>query len=174
MVPILNLIEPEKYRPEFVVAIDPGKTTGVAIYSFTTKKIVTVHTVDFWIAYEQTMEIPPSMQFIIVESSKTKKKIWQGDAGTKRNAMGEIGRRIGENNAQSELLAEGFRRKGYYVMTVAPKRTKLKQEAVQLATGFEGRTNEHNRDAIMIAWAHRHPQVVKAHAETIYKQQVAA
>lgn len=175
MVPILKLIEPKEYTPKYVVSIDPGKTTGTALLSLETGKVIRVFSDGFWECFERITAMPQWWIFVIIESSVTQKHIWQKKGKPNKAAvMGAVGRSIGQNNAQAELLADGFRRRGYYVKTVRPSNTKLKREQVRSITGFESSTNEHNRDAIMIAWAHRNPQVVKAHAESIYKQQAVS
>ena len=167
----MMLNEPITYRPYAVIAIDPGVTTGFAHVDLASSEVMYVQTLNFWEAYEQILEEDRGHVFVVIESSKPVKHIWQKPGGANGRVMGAVGRSIGENNAHAELLAEGLRRKGYYVKTVNPSRTKLDADTVKRITGYEGRTNEHNRDAIMIAWAHRQRQLVQEYAKDIYKRE---
>ena len=57
-----------------------------------------------------------------------------------------------ENHATGKLLAEMAKECGLAVVLVKPTRTKLKAEDFNRITGWQGRTNQEQRDAGMLIW----------------------
>lgn len=132
-------------KHKLVIGIDPGKKTGYAIFDRDEKKLTEVGTLDFWSIYTQfTDRFYPELAEIIIEVPRTKRN-WQKSKHQTTSAN------IGGIYREAELLAEGFKKAGYKVTTQHPK-GKLTHEQVTRITKYEGKTNEHNRDAIMLCW----------------------
>ena len=74
--------------------------------------------------------------------------------GTGPAAMKKIAVNVGENRARGEAIYYFCTGAGVDVEYVEPTRgmTKLSADQVERITGYKGKTSEHARDAIMIAW----------------------
>ena len=129
---------------QFHIGIDPGNSTGFAVYDRIEKKFLVVETLDFWMAYSKAQAYSVKDTRIIVEVSKTKAN-WQKDKSTTTSVN------IGGVIKESKLLAEGFRRLGFYVETPHP-RGKVDASYFKRVTGYQGRTNEHMRDAGLLCF----------------------
>lgn len=79
-----------------------------------------------------------------------KKSSWH--AAQNKQIAAAIGRKVGENHATGKLLVECLRAIGHEVTEVKPTRTKLNDKQFKAATGYEGRTNQEQRDAAMLIW----------------------
>lgn len=60
---------------------------------------------------------------------------------------------VGENHATGKLLVQMAESKGIPVLMIKPTRTKLDSESFNRVTGWQGRTNQEQRDACMLIWA---------------------
>ena len=72
--------------------------------------------------------------------------------GHSKTAGERIAKNVGENHATGKLLAEMAKECGLAVVLVKPTRTKLKAEDFNRITGWQGRTNQEQRDAGMLIW----------------------
>lgn len=74
--------------------------------------------------------------------------------GQNVRAMKKVAVNVGENRAKAEWVYWFCQGLGLDVQYVNPVRhgTKLNQKQIERLTGWTGRTNEHSRDAIVIAW----------------------
>lgn len=134
-------VQPKK--PTFRIGIDPGNNTGFAVWNEQESRFQVIETVDFWSAYGKVGTYPIDETMVVVEVPRGKNN-WTGD--TQQITTLNVGGVIREAN----LLAEGLRRKGYSVKEVHP-RGKVDADGFKRLTGYQGRTNEHNRDAGMLA-----------------------
>lgn len=128
-----------------VIGIDPGKKTGFAVYDKKLKKMAVVKTLDFWSAYEACKAYPHESTKVVVEVSDTKAQFNKGKSSHTWSVN------IGMVYRESHLIAEGLRRLGYLVKEVHP-RGKVDKDKFKRLTGYDGRTNEHSRDAGMMAF----------------------
>lgn len=131
-----------------VIGIDPGKNTGLAEYDGSWCVFKTT----FWGAVDEVLFFAPEETAVIVELPRSK-HVWHGK-GQNSKAMARTGVNVGSVVREAELLAERFIAFGYTVVTVHPK-GKTTASHVKALTGYEGRTNQHTRDAIMLAWSYR-------------------
>jgi len=135
-----------------IIGVDPGVHTGIAVYDCQSKSFTKVKSLSWWDAYWFIVEYNRDSCLIAIENSSTQKRIWQRGGGKTARVMGAIGRSIGQNNADAKRLQSGLERKCFRVVSVKPKHTKMSAVQVKALTGCKLRTNEHNRDAIMIVW----------------------
>lgn len=135
-----------------VIGIDPGKTTGVALLNKETSELIELHSMTFW----STMNycILSAAATVVVEVPETR-AIWSG-----RNAAGKaklkVAANVGGTIREAELLVEGLELAGKIVRQVPP-RGKIDHATFCKRTGWDEkkRTNNHNRDAGMLAYLWR-------------------
>jgi hypothetical protein len=74
-----------------------------------------------------------------------------------KDAALKIARNTGEVDAYCKLIAQKLERSGHQVIRVSSKNKGQKLNAAQFeaATGYKGQTNQHERDAGMLAWKYR-------------------
>lgn len=88
---------------------------------------------------------------VVIEAGWLNKKSNFHGAYGQSKAKGEaIARNVGENHATGKLLVEMAKSLGLAVVEVRPTRTKLKAEDFNRITGWQGRTNQEQRDAAML------------------------
>jgi len=144
----------------FIVGIDCGRHTGVAIYDHEQKKILKVANHDFWSCYElfASGKVSADNTGVVVECPVKNAMYGRQEKNVKSAAYGNRMMANASSNAhEASLLADGIERLGYTVLRVRPKRRNFKTAAedvdhVEKVTGFTERTNPHTRDAIMLAW----------------------
>lgn len=131
-----------------VIGIDPGKETGIAVYDRTLKRLIDVFTTDFWGAYEylQFEQNDVNIHAVIIEVPHTKVN-WHKSKHQITSAN------IGGIYREAQLLAEGAEKLGLNVIRQHPQ-GKVDAQYIKNLTGWNERTNEHKRDAIMLCWGY--------------------
>lgn len=134
----------------YVIGIDPGKNTGVAVYCTERQMLIAVTSMTFWEAYQFVQDYDfAAIQEVVVEVPDTK-HVWQKAASGTR-AMQRQSVNVGSVIREAELLAEGLERLGYKVKRVPPRRKITAAEFTQW-TGWTQTTNQHARDAAMLCY----------------------
>jgi hypothetical protein len=128
------------------IGIDPGKKTAIAVYDSTLKRIVDVFNTDFWgaIEYLQSEQNDTSIKQVIIEVPRTKTNWHKKGCDITSANVGGIYR-------EATLLADGIERMGLKVIRQHPQ-GKVGAAYVKKITGYQGRTNQHTRDSIMLCW----------------------
>jgi len=129
-----------------IIGIDPGKQTGICFMN-ENKEIITLTTTDFWSVADI---IDGFIDFFILEKPRSK-NVWH-KAKDKRQAK-IIGVNVGSVYRESELLEELLKQRGCNYKTVHPQ-GKINAENFKKITGYEGKTNQHERDAAMLCWSY--------------------
>ncbi len=127
-----------------IIGIDPGKSTGFGVYDRLLGKIAVLKTLDFWLAYHSVLAYKPCKTRVVIEVPNTKAQFGGKKSHTRSVNIGFVIR-------EAQLLAQGLRDKGYDVKEVHPC-GKVNAERFRQLTGYVGRTNEHSRDAGMLAF----------------------
>lgn len=134
-----------------IIGIDPGVKIGYACLSG--GEIIYADTLTIWQLFEQ-LDAPgyggpnPNVLFVVEDARKRK---WFGsDSAAKAQGAGWVKVLCGQIEAY-------MKEKGKTYKMIAPIKggTKLTDKMIEKITGFQERTNEHERDAIMIAWHNR-------------------
>jgi len=129
------------------IGIDPGKTTGLAIYDRESKSLIELASTNFWDCYGYILTTYPAIDEVhsIVIEVPTTKANWHG-----AHAAHDVGRVCRE----SELLADGLEKARYTVLRQHPtgKGKQLDKFIFKRITGWPKVTNEHTRDAAMLVW----------------------
>lgn len=131
-----------------ILGIDPGKHTGVAI--FIGGKLTELRTTDPQGVAALLDEIQPER--VVFEDSRLTRSTWA--RGVSPAAMRKIARNVGQIDAWCTQLVELCAARGIVAHGISPKGKGAKVSAVQFMklTGYTGRSNQHQRDAAMVAW----------------------
>ena len=127
-----------------IVGIDPGKTTGVALYNETTDTLLELHSMDFWSAFNYAVMSPALT--ICVEVPSTRAVFHAPSANIK--ATQRTATHVGGVIREAELMADGLEKSGKKVIRINPQ-GKMPHEKFCRLTGWTGRSNEHTRDAAL-------------------------
>lgn len=137
-----------------ILCIDPGVKTGIAIITGTQLKpclVFEVGTLTFWRCYHIFNHV--KFDCVVIENPGFKKLTF-GKRDKNPRVQDAKSQNVGQVIREANLLAEGFEDCDYKVVRISPNKSYCKKssEYVHKLTGFEGRTNEHNRDALMMGW----------------------
>ncbi|HAB71517.1 MAG TPA: hypothetical protein DCE34_11750 [Acinetobacter nosocomialis] len=135
---------------QIIIGIDPDlEKSGVAILGndLQLKNLTFPETVELF-RNEQD-----SIKKVVIEAGwKNKKANFRVGGGHSRQVNEQIARRIGMNHATGILLAEIAQALGLAVLLVKPTKSKLNADEFNKITGWQGRTNQEQRDAGMLIW----------------------
>ena len=134
-----------------ILGLDPGSSTGVA--TFIDGALVHLRTVDPAEMIDAIRLANP--QRVIFEDSRLQSHTWT-QAKTRAAAL-KMARNVGEIDAWCKLIVATCDRLSIAAHGISPKGKGAKLDATQFAaaTGWVGRSNEHERDAAMVAWKYR-------------------
>jgi len=140
-----------------VIGIDPGATTGFAVYSRQERKLIRVESTDFWGAIERVKDYARNEVTVIVEVAHHAPTFRHLKAeGQNVHTLSKIARNIGHVTREAQLLVEGLRRLGYEVAEVKPlgkaKKAEDDRRQFERLTGWTERTSQHGRDAGRLAF----------------------
>jgi hypothetical protein len=141
-------------KPRFAIGIDPGKQTGLAIYDRKDGKLVEVRTDDFWGVYGYvTLHDTDRVEVVIENPALIKRPMYSRLNKVQGASVREnMASKIGENRREAELLIEGLRQRGFTVKEVKPTQTKMDADEFKRLTKYQGKTNQHVRDAAMLVY----------------------
>ena len=134
-----------------ILGIDPGQQTGIAIFEDgNLTRLETIEPVDLS-DYIKT-ERP---EYLVFEDSRLTSPVFC--RGVKRLAMLKIARNVGQIDAWCSLIVAICDREKIPAKGISPKGKgmKLDAPAFQYLTGWTGKSNQHTRDAAMVAWPYR-------------------
>ena len=131
-----------------IIGIDPDlEKSGVAILSqsLELKNLTFSETVELFRSQQDQIK-----KVVIEAGWENKKSNFHSRIGQHKSVGERIAKNVGENHATGKLLAEMAKSCGLAVVLVQPTRTKLKAEDFNRITGWQGRTNQEQRDAAML------------------------
>lgn len=132
-----------------IYGIDPGTHTGYAwIHD---GEIREVQTSDFWEVYHHLYRYAKREDSVIVieQGGLNSPTFYQA---SNLRAQNKTSQRVGQANREAELLAAGLEKAGFQVVRVRPTKSKWDKATCQQITGYSGRTSEHARDALRLAY----------------------
>ena len=137
--------------PGVILGIDPGVNTGVAVFikgNLSHLETISPGDLDNFISL-----IKPDR--IVFEDSRLQSYTWTSVKS--RPAALKMARNIGEIDAWCRLITIICERLSISAHGISPKSKgeKLDAEIFGKVTGWKGKTNQHERDAAMIAWPYR-------------------
>ena len=135
-----------------VLGIDPGASTGIA--TFEAGVLAALETIAPYQIERTLRERMPAR--VVFEDSRLQSHTWTRAKTVAASA--KMARNVGQIDAWCGLIASICEELGIPAHGVSPASKGTKVDAGRFAriTGWSGSTNEHNRDAAMVAWPYRH------------------
>jgi hypothetical protein len=136
-----------------VLGIDPGANTGVAL--FVDGRLTGLATISPVEIARLIQERQPRR--VVFEDSRLQSHAWNARGKTALGPALATARSLGQVDAWCSLIVAICAEHGIPALGVSPrsKGAKLNAEQFQRATGWAAKTNEHSRDAAMVAWPYR-------------------
>lgn len=151
-------------KEKIYIGIDPGKNTGIGVWSSTKKKILGLHCLDFWDAHffiinaiNTYLYYEDKELMIVIEDPNLNKPVFPSKIRyihELRQWM-KVAQNIGSNKRDAQLWIDYCKYMKAPFATVRPSKktyTKLTSDQFNKMTGWKGRSNEHSRDAIMLVF----------------------
>ncbi|NVM91100.1 hypothetical protein FHT32_004764 [Variovorax sp. SG517] len=134
-----------------ILGIDPGASTGLAAFeggALQFLRTVEPHTIEHMLRSYMPARV-------VFEDSRLESKVWT-TAGSRAAAL-KIARNVGQIDAWCSLITSVCADLGIPAHGISPtaKGAKLDAEAFALVTHWAARSNQHERDAAMVAWPYR-------------------
>lgn len=134
-----------------ILGIDPGVNTGVAIFkggSLHALLTIEPHMI-------QTLIDMHKPGRVVFEDSRLQTHVWT--RGRTMAANCKMARNVGEIDAWCRLITAvcGELKIAAHGISPAGKGGKTDAKSFALLTGWQGKTNQHERDAAMVAWPYR-------------------
>lgn len=134
-----------------ILGIDPGAHTGVATYvggQLTDLETVGPHQIERLIRGRAPARV-------VFEDSRLQSHTWTSSAS--KAAAAKMARNVGQVDAWCYLITAICAELGIAAHGISPAGKGAKLDAKQFAsvTGWNGKSNEHVRDAAMVAWKYR-------------------
>jgi hypothetical protein len=143
----------------FIIGIDGGTKTGVAVWDVSGRLFQHVKTIDFWEAYHWICEVfKPAETVIYIEDPSKNPPVWKRP-GMKDHEYYKKCQHVGAVKRESLLMMKGLERQEFEVKAIRPQKgsfTKMKSAAFKHVTKYKGRTSEHSRDAAMLVFQRSH------------------
>lgn len=135
-----------------VIGVDPGAKTGAALYK--DGVLSELHTLDTLFFLGWLAEIQPGL--VVIEDSTLTSYLFTAP-GSSRAADMKIARNVGEIDAYCKQIKAVCWARGMAYRSISPKDKgkKIKAEEFNTITGWQGGSNQHERDAAMVAWRFR-------------------
>ena len=134
-----------------ILGIDPGAKTGVASYiGGTLVHLCTISPVEI---ADKLESVRPSM--VILEDSRLQSHVWT--TSTSKPAAAKMARNLGEIDAWCKLIVTVCAGLDIHAHSVSPlgKGHKMSADQFERITGWSKPSNQHERDAAMVAWPFR-------------------
>jgi hypothetical protein len=135
-----------------ILAIDPGANTGCAHFENGTLKDIFTTTPYQIFQYVQDK----IYNRVILEDSTLISHVYTAPS-VKGAAKLKIARNIGEVDGYCKMIVQACAEAGIPCLQISPKGKGAKLNATEFKqiTGWEGKSNQHERDAAMVGWPYR-------------------
>jgi hypothetical protein len=140
------------YTADYVIGIDPGTRTGVAIYDVYNKRLTKVVTSTIWEALKYVNYFCDGHRCLLrVENPNT----WV-NFGTDRKAARAKAQGAGSIKRDFAIWEDFAKTEGipFEAVPLTKALKKLDAGTFKKYTGWEAKTSEHARDAAMLCWGH--------------------
>jgi len=141
-----------------IIGIDPGVSNGIAIYKDGKLDRLETHTVSNIIEFLKIVKFNKCK--VIIEDSRLQSYLFTGSASKRHTAL-KIARDVGGVDMICRIIESICLIYDEEFIAISPKSKgkKLNAEEFKIATGWEKQSNQHERDAAMIAWNFRNAKV---------------
>ncbi len=136
-----------------ILGIDPGTQTGLAYFDKGELfKLETVHPLDL---KEKLVTAWTEFDQVIFEDSRLTRPVWSRD--TSAAARLKIARNVGMVDMVCNMIVQACEQAQKPARGISPKAkgAKLSAARFEMVTGWTARSNQHERDAAMVAWPYR-------------------
>ncbi|MFW6550097.1 hypothetical protein ACOCI4_01895 [Acinetobacter baumannii] len=136
---------------QIIIGIDPDlEKSGVAVLKDGLLRLDNMRFYDLTQYFEVNKD---QIKKVVIEAGwLNKKSNLHGRIGQSKHAGERIAKNVGENHATGKLLVEMAESLGLTVVLVKPTKSKKNSEEFNRITGWQGRTNQEQRDAGMLIW----------------------
>ena len=142
-----------KPLPTFSIGVDCGTTTGIAVFSVADNLLFGIKSTDFFGAIDYLGGFKPNIAIVYVEIPPA--FVYARNRQMQGAVRDKFSINAGGVRRESQLLAEGLRKRGLHVVEVPPiKQNKWTQEEFERHLKTDIKTNQHIRDAARIAWSY--------------------
>lgn len=133
-------------KPHLHIGIDPGVTTGLAVWDVNARDLVALHSLDVAQAFEQVRVAKMGGRLAHVWVEDARKRTWFGVKGVEAlQGAGSIKRESAIWESVLQLLGVD-----YTMVSPQAKGSKLDAEQFRRLSGWSSRTSQHARDAAML------------------------
>ncbi len=141
----------------FLVGLDPGEETGVALYDPKAGRLRFCTSMSFWKAVQWFGTVAGPVAMVVIEDAR-KLPIYGRHDNVRGRRRDRLARNIGRVDRDTGLWVEYLERRGYRVLLARPSREQKWDAATfKRITHYQGRTNQHARDAGMLVFALKAP-----------------
>ncbi|MDR6887861.1 MULTISPECIES: hypothetical protein [Variovorax] len=136
-----------------ILGIDPGASTGLAAFdggAITFLKTITPHSIEHNLRHYMPARV-------VFEDSRLERRAWNARTKKDYGAALATARSLGQVDAWCSLITAICADLGIPAHGISPttKGAKLDAKAFALVTRWSARSNQHERDAAMVAWPYR-------------------
>lgn len=134
-----------------IIGIDPDlEKSGVAVLKDGSLRLDNMRFYDLTQYFEVNKD---QIKKVVIEAGwLNKKSNLHSRYGQSKRAGERIAKNVGENHATGKLLVEMAESLGLAVVLVKPTKSKKNSEEFNRITGWQGRTNQEQRDAGLLIW----------------------
>jgi hypothetical protein len=145
---------------KIILGVDPGTKTGVA--TFIDGSLHQIQTMSHADLIKLLVEgtINGRVTAVVYEDSTLQKHVWHR-TGLTAPAMMRVARSVGMVDGMCREIYRVCGEQGIPTAPLSPlnKGSKLSAGQFKQHTGWQPRTNQHGRDAAMVAWSHRNARI---------------
>jgi hypothetical protein len=133
---------------DYIIGIDPGVNTGMAILDAENSALIHIKTVGIITAMASVINHSMVGKGVFVRFEDARLRTWFGKAG-----RGQL-QGAGSIKRDCQIWEEFLTYHNIPFEAVAPKNNRTKVDAAEFKklTGWQGKTNEHGRDAAMLVF----------------------
>lgn len=142
-------------KPRYVIGIDPGVKTGVAVLDREIEYFMTIETMTISQAIKMLGELRKGGDVEVVFEDSRKRSGYYGDADKRQSERGAgIREGVGSVKRDCKIWEDFCEEERIPYQAVKPQKgmTKLDAARFKRLTGWTGRTSSHSRDAAMLVF----------------------
>lgn len=159
------------------IGIDPGASTGIAIWDRSIKGFRDLKTKSFWEAIFYIQGIKDDLDgkidhiMLHIEDPNENSPVFRNKGETESikealtfgnidkaykqidsvfRVFGRRAQNVGMNKQMARFMIEYFERIGFKITTVRPTKSKMDAKKFKMFTGYEGRCSQHARDSALL------------------------
>ncbi|MGL6010203.1 MAG: hypothetical protein ACRC0J_01630 [Shewanella oncorhynchi] len=137
-----------------ILGIDPGASTGVAEY--VEGALSSIYTTDTLKLLSMLGSLAVKPRIVVIEDSTMQSHVFTGSDKNRATAL-KVARNIGEVDGYCKIIKQLCGELGIPYVGISPKNKGEKLNAISFnsLTGWDRKSNQHERDAAMVAWRFR-------------------